>query len=44
MRGTLYVDAMVFVECYADFGETDGQYGEEIEFVEAEAPASSRPT
>ena len=28
------VEAMVFLECYADFTPTSGQYIEEIEFVE----------
>lgn len=35
--GDVAVEAMVFVECYADFREGGGQYIEEIEFVEDEA-------
>jgi L-fuconolactonase len=35
--GALDVEAMVFVECYADFDEDGGQYIEEIELVEEEA-------
>lgn len=34
--GNLEVEAMVFLECYADFWEGGGQYIEEIEFVEDE--------
>lgn len=34
--GKLEVEAMVFLECYADFWEGGGQYIEEIEFVEDE--------
>ena len=34
--GDLEVEAMVFLECYADFWEGGGQYLEEIEFVEDE--------
>lgn len=36
------VEAMVFVECYADFNETGGQYIEEIEFVEESARRDPR--
>jgi len=36
--GTLQVETMVFLECYADFWEGGGQYIEEVEFVEAMAP------
>ncbi|MEO5806329.1 amidohydrolase family protein [Devosia sp.] len=36
------VEAMVFVECYADFTPTSGQYIEEIEFVEDEARRDKR--
>ena len=39
--GDLDVEAMVFLECYADFWEGGGQYIEEIEFVEDEAEARS---
>ena len=35
--GKLDIEAMVFLECYADFWEGGGQYIEEIEFVEDEA-------
>ena len=35
--GTVEVEAMVFLECYADFWPGGGQYLEEIEFVEEEA-------
>jgi len=35
--GPVAVEAMVFLECYADFTPTKGQYIEEIEFVEDEA-------
>lgn len=34
--GPVAVEAMVFLECYADFWEGGGQYIEEIEFVEDE--------
>ncbi len=34
--GAVEVEAMVFLECYADFWEGSGQYIEEIEFVEDE--------
>jgi len=34
--GPVEVEAMVFLECYADFWEGGGQYIEEIEFVEDE--------
>ncbi len=34
--GDVEVEAMVFLECYADFWEDGGQYIEEIEFVEDE--------
>jgi L-fuconolactonase len=34
--GALDVEAMVFLECYADFWEGGGQYIEEIQFVEDE--------
>jgi L-fuconolactonase len=35
--GDVDVEAMVFLECYADFTPTGGQYLEEIAFVEEEA-------
>lgn len=40
--GTVDVEAMVFVECYADFTPEGGQYIEEIEFVEEEATRDPR--
>jgi len=38
----LDIEAMVFLECYADFTETGGQYLEEIEFVEDSAKRDPR--
>jgi L-fuconolactonase len=38
----LDIEAMVFVECYADFTGTGGQYIEEIEFVEDSARRDPR--
>lgn len=38
----LEIEAMVFVECYADFTKTGGQYIEEIEFVEESARRDPR--
>jgi L-fuconolactonase len=38
----LDIEAMVFLECYADFWEGGGQYLEEIEFVEDEARRDPR--
>ena len=35
--GALQIEAMVFLECYADFWEGGGQYIDEIRFVESEA-------
>jgi L-fuconolactonase len=35
--GPVELEAMVFLECYADFGPERGQYLEEIAFVEEEA-------
>ncbi len=35
--GDLDIEAMVFLECYADFTATGGQYMEEIKFVEESA-------
>src|SRR5258707_12935948 len=35
--GKLDIEAMVFLECYADFWEGGGQYIKEIVFVEEEA-------
>ena len=40
--GDVEIEAMVFVECYADFGPESGQYIEEIEFVEDEAKRDPR--
>jgi L-fuconolactonase len=40
--GGLDIEAMVFLECYADFWEGGGQYIEEIAFVEDEAKRDSR--
>lgn len=40
--GDLEVEAMVFLECYADFTSTRGQYIEEIEFVEDSARRDPR--
>lgn len=35
--GALQIEAMVFLECYADFWDGGGQYVDEIRFVEREA-------
>jgi len=40
--GDLQIEAMVFLECYADFWEGGGQYIDEIRFVEAEAQRDPR--
>ncbi|MHA1554204.1 MAG: amidohydrolase family protein, partial [Alphaproteobacteria bacterium] len=40
--GNIDVEAMVFLECYADFTPTDGQYIEEIAFVEDSARRDPR--
>ena len=40
--GDVQVEAMVFLECYADFWEGGGQYIEEVEFVEDEARRDPR--
>jgi len=40
--GDLEVEAMVFLECYADFTPTGGQYMEEIAFVEDSAKRDPR--
>jgi L-fuconolactonase len=40
--GALEIEAMVFLECYADFNENGGQYIEEIEFVEESAKRDPR--
>ena len=40
--GKLHIEAMVFLECYADFWEGGGQYLEEIAFVEDEAKRDPR--
>lgn len=40
--GDVEVEAMVFVECFADFTETGGQYIDEIKFVEDSARRDPR--
>ena len=40
--GALDIEAMVFLECYADFWEGGGQYIDEIKFVEREAQRDPR--
>lgn len=40
--GDVEVEAMVFVECYADFTPEGGQYIQEIEFVEEQAVRDPR--
>ena len=40
--GKLNIEAMVFLECYADFWEGGGQYIDEIEFVEDEQKRDPR--
>jgi L-fuconolactonase len=40
--GALEIEAMVFLECYADFWPGGGQYIEEIKFVEEEARRDPR--
>lgn len=40
--GDVEIEAMVFLECYADFTKTGGQYIEEIEFVEESAKRDPR--
>ena len=40
--GEVEVEAMVFLECFADFDEAGGQYVEEVEFVEDEAARDPR--
>lgn len=40
--GQLDIEAMVFLECYADFSSTDGQYIEEIKFVEESSKRDPR--
>jgi L-fuconolactonase len=40
--GQLDIEAMVFLECYADFWEDGGQYIEEIKFVEDEQKRDPR--
>jgi L-fuconolactonase len=40
--GDLDIEAMVFLECYADFSSTDGQYIEEIKFVEESSKRDPR--
>jgi len=40
--GTVQIEAMVFMECYADFWDGGGQYLEEISFVEEEQKRDPR--
>jgi len=40
--GAVEVEAMVFLECYADFWDGGGQYIEEVEFVEDEVRRDPR--
>ena len=40
--GALDIEAMVFLECFADFWDSGGQYVQEIEFVEDEARRDPR--
>jgi len=40
--GAVEIEAMVFLECYADFTATEGQYIQEIEFVEDSAKRDPR--
>ena len=40
--GELEIEAMVFLECYADFTDTGGQYIDEIKFVEESAERDPR--
>lgn len=40
--GPVEVEAMVFLECYADFDANGGQYVEEVELVEEEAARDPR--
>jgi L-fuconolactonase len=40
--GDLKIEAMVFLECYADFWADGGQYIDEIRFVESEAKRDPR--
>ncbi len=40
--GDLQIEAMVFLECYADFTADSGQYIDEIRFVETEAERDPR--
>jgi L-fuconolactonase len=40
--GTVEVEAMVFLECFADFNAEGGQYLEEVAFVEDEAKRDPR--
>ena len=40
--GALNIEAMVFLECYADFWDGGGQYIDEIKFVESEAKRDPR--
>lgn len=40
--GELNIEAMIFLECYADFWDGGGQYIDEIKFVEREAERDPR--
>ena len=40
--GDLEIEAMVFLECYADFSPTKGQYVEEVRYVEESAERDPR--
>ena len=40
--GDLDIEAMVFLECYADFSSSNGQYIEEIKFVEESSKRDPR--
>ena len=40
--GKLQIEAMVFLECYADFWDGGGQYIEEVEFVEERSRSAIR--
>ena len=40
--GSLDIEAMVFLECYADFSDSKGQYIEEVRYVEESAERDPR--
>ena len=40
--GSLEIEAMVFLECYADFSASKGQYIEEVKYVEESAERDPR--